>query len=400
MEDQTKPVETPKLSNVMDADTLADRVHDARTLLNFAQSDWKLILQKANRQDEVDEETAKTICKTEELLGKRPTPEQQVEFELAYQKLCSKLAPISVRTLRATSDSYARKVEHRERCRARRWATGLWICTLVFAALVVAFELTSMNRDPIQTSLQVLGAAIKTGQELVGQKEKELSKQKTALSPQDPVPPEVSARLAKQEKDLEARKQSHQDMQKALSVLEKGFNGKENLQEPSSWSFGGFFIMLAGYLLPFAYGGLGSCTYLLRKCVKYIGLREFDPQFTPEYTNRILVGAVSGGIVYYLFAQTGWLAKEVQGVQITAGLFGFIAGYFNQRLFQGLERVADAIIPRVTRRAAEEGEPTRAPVAISSQTIEKLVDELKKTSDASERKALTDLMQRLSKKVA
>ena len=42
---------------------------------------------------------------------------------------------------------------------------------------------------------------------------------------------------------------------------------------------------------PWAYGGLGSCAYLLRSGHYYIYARSFDLRRQPEYFNRILLGA-------------------------------------------------------------------------------------------------------------
>ena len=50
-------------------------------------------------------------------------------------------------------------------------------------------------------------------------------------------------------------------------------------------------------LLPWAYGALGSCAYLLRSAHYFIYQRSFDLRRKPEYFNRVLLGAISGGAI-------------------------------------------------------------------------------------------------------
>lgn len=98
-------------------------------------------------------------------------------------------------------------------------------------------------------------------------------------------------------------------------------------------------------LQPWAYGGLGACAYLLRSGHYYIYARSFDLRRTPEYYNRILLGALSGGaiilFVNYLVSQEDSLSH------IGTTAFGFIAGYSTDLLFNTIERIVTAIFPKV-----------------------------------------------------
>lgn len=62
------------------------------------------------------------------------------------------------------------------------------------------------------------------------------------------------------------------------------------------------------WVQPWAYGALGACAYLLRQGHYYIRTRSFDQHRKPEYFNRIMLGAVSGGAIIlfadYIFAQS------------------------------------------------------------------------------------------------
>jgi uncharacterized membrane protein YgcG len=95
-------------------------------------------------------------------------------------------------------------------------------------------------------------------------------------------------------------------------------------------------------LQPWAYGGLGACAYLLHRLIYQ---RSFDLRRKPEYFNRILLGAVSGGAIIlfsdYLLAQSDSVTK------IGTTALGFIAGYSSDFLFTTVERIITAIFPRV-----------------------------------------------------
>jgi hypothetical protein len=98
-------------------------------------------------------------------------------------------------------------------------------------------------------------------------------------------------------------------------------------------------------LLPWAYGALGSCAYLLRSAHYFIHQRCFDLRRRPEYFNRVLLGAISGGAII-LFVD--YLVNEDDGtvLHLSSAAFGFIAGYSTDFLFNTIERVVAAIFPK------------------------------------------------------
>lgn len=115
-------------------------------------------------------------------------------------------------------------------------------------------------------------------------------------------------------------------------------------------------------LQPWAYGGLGACAYLLRQGHYYIYARSFDLRRTPEYYNRILLGALSGGAII-LFAD--YLSSQEDNVtHIGTTALGFIAGYSSDFLFNTIERIITAIFPKVqveTVKRDEDKKPAPPP---------------------------------------
>jgi hypothetical protein len=97
-------------------------------------------------------------------------------------------------------------------------------------------------------------------------------------------------------------------------------------------------------LLPWAYGALGSCAYLLRSAHIYTYQRSFDLRRKPEYFNRVLLGAISGGaiilFVNYLVDDGGTV------LHLSSAALGFVAGYSTDFLFNAIERIVAAVFPK------------------------------------------------------
>jgi len=112
---------------------------------------------------------------------------------------------------------------------------------------------------------------------------------------------------------------------------------------------------LLDLLIPWAYGGLGACAFLLRSAHAFIYQRSFDLRRKPEYFNRILLGAISGGAIIlftkYLVDQEGTFA------QLSASALGFVAGYSTDSLFNTIERIVNAIFPKVALETVPKESP-------------------------------------------
>lgn len=123
-------------------------------------------------------------------------------------------------------------------------------------------------------------------------------------------------------------------------------------------------------LLPWAYGGLGACAYMLRSAHYFIYQRSFDTRRTPEYFNRILLGAISGGAII-LFTEYLTSAEEGSAAHLGSAALGFVAGYSGDLLFNTVERIVTAIFPKVQveqtatddakKKAAAKATPAAAP---------------------------------------
>lgn len=134
-------------------------------------------------------------------------------------------------------------------------------------------------------------------------------------------------------------------------------------------------------LIPYAYGGLGACAFLLRTAHNHIVERSFDLRRKPEYLNRILLGMVSGGAIVLLFSPD----SEDDTVRISAAALGFIAGYSNDFLFNAIERVVAAVLPRVgletlKKESAAASSPPPLDLPSGGMTLKELMDRMERAA--------------------
>lgn len=168
------------------------------------------------------------------------------------------------------------------------------------------------------------------------------------------------------------------------------FNLNNNAPAPDTgWNH---WLLLVTTLVPFAYGGLGACVYLLRSAHGFIANRSFDPRRKPEYYNRIVLGVISGGTIM-LFTQS--LADDKgQAIEVSSAALGFLAGYSTEFLFQTIERVIAAVLPRVGLDSVRRATPLRTALDVPAGglTLQELIDRHDKASpdDKPMYKALID----------
>jgi hypothetical protein len=148
-------------------------------------------------------------------------------------------------------------------------------------------------------------------------------------------------------------------------------------------------------VIPYFYGGLGACAFLLRTAHNLIAERSFDVRRKPEYLNRILLGMVSGGAIVLLFSPD----SEDETVKISAAALGFIAGYSNDFLFNAIERVVAAVLPRVGIESMkrETTAPAPAPLDLPTggMTLKDLMDRMEAATKPEDKELYKALLVKL-----
>jgi hypothetical protein len=124
------------------------------------------------------------------------------------------------------------------------------------------------------------------------------------------------------------------------AALTSSYWAEQSINMPGvlkTWDFKTFGHIIA----PFTYGAMGACVYLLRSLHKHIYGRTFDRRRKPEYFNRVLLGAISGGATVLLLS-----SGKASAVTISFNALGFLAGYHTDLLFTAIERITNAVLPK------------------------------------------------------
>jgi len=117
-------------------------------------------------------------------------------------------------------------------------------------------------------------------------------------------------------------------------------------------------------LTPWLYGGLGACVYLLRSAHMYIYQRTFDVRRKPEYTNRIMLGAIAGGAI--IMFTNNIAGDDGSVIQLSSAALGFLAGYNTDLLFSAMERVINALLPKIGLDTVQKASATIKPVDVNA----------------------------------
>jgi len=151
-------------------------------------------------------------------------------------------------------------------------------------------------------------------------------------------------------------------------------------------------------LLPFTYGGMGACVYLLRSLHKYIYERSFDRNRRAEYYNRILLGVVSGGTITLVASNVG--LGDGDTVTLSASALGFIAGYNTDLLFSALERLVAAILPKIDITSIKASQPQAAPpLQLTQEGLAVLVEKLTAATDPKDKDVIAALIEKIKTKL-
>jgi len=307
-------------------DRLKDEVREAKELLEFSLSQRAAIDPAAPA---VPDCLVDAIKSAESFLLKSsvPSDEDRADFEQAYRDLAQLAAPVSVRTLHATSNRFGRThwllARGRKASDAIIWSRKLWMITSIF--LVATFA--------SQTLDDVIAGFFPPDEEVVG-----------------------------------------------------------------GWSY--WLEILSQVLVslaPFIHGGLGACAYLLRSCHQYHYSRQFNTDRIPEYYSRILLGVVGGGVVQLFVSEVSRQDGSIEA--LSASALGFLAGYNTGFLFATLERVAEALLPRVGIETVMRAPRTRARPALDNVSLESLYELLRNARSDEEKRLLQETIDRLNKRL-
>lgn len=114
------------------------------------------------------------------------------------------------------------------------------------------------------------------------------------------------------------------------------------------WTFAEFHTYVLTILGPFFWGGLGSCSYLLKRVSDAVASFRFDLDRYPGWQTRVLLGSVLGGTVAYLFEPAFEPENATLGIQsIGPNVFAFLAGLGTKIVYGGLEKIVESLAEKM-----------------------------------------------------
>jgi len=165
------------------------------------------------------------------------------------------------------------------------------------------------------------------------------------------------------------------------------------LEGDAGWENTG--MQLMQILIPYGYGGLGACVYLLRSAHQYIYQRSFDLRRKPEYFNRILLGTIGGGAIILLVEHV--TTDDGGVINLSSAALGFLAGYSTDFLFSAIERVISALLPKVNLESVRRRPPSRPALAVDTTGagLKELLDRFDRAKTDEEKKLYQSLIEKL-----
>lgn len=145
-------------------------------------------------------------------------------------------------------------------------------------------------------------------------------------------------------------------------------------------------------LVPFTYGAIGASVYLLKAVQYFIHTRQFDPLRITEYYNRMILGAVSGGIIVILVDEVAGDGDTV--IKFSAAALGFLAGYNTDLLFGAIERISNALLPKIDLTTIRRA-PARSSAVSVDASLKDLLDLHQKATDPEDKKFYASLIERI-----
>ena len=149
----------------------------------------------------------------------------------------------------------------------------------------------------------------------------------------------------------------------------------------------------SSFLVPFTYGALGACAFLLRNISNSLKARQFDASTIPQHWNRLILGALSGGLIV-MFVNQIPSSGNPSVVQISEGALGFLAGYSIEFLFNTLDRILNAILPN-RKDEVESLSQAKQFESKKHKLVNRYTDRLNITDDPNEKKVLEGIIRDL-----
>lgn len=342
-------------------------------LLEQTSADAEMLLMHAMRDGlTVPPPIINDIVRTRSLVaGSAISDDQKAQFWAAFGELAKVVAPVTVSSLRATTDHDApsrnriiallQRIGLADSCTslARNAVMTYTVMTLFTVAVLLVLQIYWLFGVTITSNIEQLKADATANSELVVTTT--LKRDQTKESGSTTVLPDSELkRLAEVERYIELRKESSFNMLKSWSApwdgdwsIRKSCSRENNLaaneqarmqceRSARLQAAGVVLENLQRYALPLIYGLLGACVFTLRTLAGLIRARAYSESSNIDFRIRLCLGTL-GGLVSAWFLIPG---KPGGTDTLTGALspfaLAFLAGYSIELMFSAMDRIISA----------------------------------------------------------
>lgn len=132
------------------------------------------------------------------------------------------------------------------------------------------------------------------------------------------------------------------------------------------WGFN-LHLYLLSPLSPILWGGLGSCIFLLKRFSDIAADRTFDKDFVGGWQTRVLLGAILGGVIQYIY-DPGFIINSGMDENALAFFVGLSVKVFYGVLEKLIETIAEKLNLNAVRRSKSEK------IAFSEQIVKRIAE--------------------------
>lgn len=351
-----------------DDQTLVEAINAAGLLLDYAAE------RGADPEEKViDEKVMETIVRSKHTLATRAlSSDEEIEFWVAYRKLCIATSPVSSESLKATRVSpvgrslFGKLTLRSEARKSVRYYQGITILALMVLLLFQVYWvfLSTLVRDTrdVNDSLLVfetngykkqLGMTPLMEEDIINNKDEKKSEQALPYRQHQ----SYDYKLDPQYTESYRKWRANLELLKKTDILGRLFNVEEiskrdpgaiNQGETERQQFLNSVLTQTGtisvnvmslYFLPILYGLVGACAYILRTISQQIEVRTFTRASNIQFHLRMVLGALAGFSVAWFVSYEGdqTVLKNVAPLALA-----FLAGYSIELVFSAMDTLVEA----------------------------------------------------------
>jgi len=147
--------------------------------------------------------------------------------------------------------------------------------------------------------------------------------------------------------------------------------------------------------VPFLYGAIGSLVYVYKTLSDLYVSRALDPNKLADDWMRLFMGGLMGGLMVALFYQQYYSSysdnAEGSAKQISALAIAFLTGYSVEFFYRVLDRIINTVLPK----SAEDSSTSQAVISPRQQQMDMLLKRLKDAKSDEDKAVIRGMLGKL-----